>query len=162
MTSFLDVLIRVGSDPMAWAVLAVMAIVAAGSLYKYWVCPLAKANVPYTTEEARSMLNRRVRHPVSYLLVMLLGMGFAIAGLFGLAKGDHKSTLGFLSLAFGLYVILTLPVRLQIKDAELKVIASAEGEPRAIMAGELRQTHRRLMSYELVIFALFAAILLLF
>lgn len=162
MNTFLDVLIRVGSDPMAWAVLGLMAMVGGISLWRYMRCPLTKAKVPLSAEEARKRLDRKTSYPASYFLIMVAGIGLAVMGLFGLAKTDKEGTVGFLLLAVGLYVILTLPVRLQIKDAELRVVAADEGEPRSIMALELRKTHRRLMSYEMSLVVLFFAVLVLF
>lgn len=162
MNDFLDILVRVGSTPMSWGVLALMAAWAMVSVVKYVRCPLVGGRATISPADAETALQRRVRHPLAYLLAMLVGMGLAIAGLFGLAETESKGTLAFFFLAIGLYVILTMPVRLEIKDAEMRVVAAGSQEARSISTQGLRHTHRRLLQYEFGIVALFAAIVLLF
>lgn len=162
MDGFLDILLKVGSDPKGWIVVAVLAVWAGVSIYRVLRCPIANARTEISAEAAHRDLNRRIRHPLSYLLLMLAGMGIAVAGLFGLSNGDEASTIPFFMLAAGLFLILTLPVRMRIQESELRVIAATNPDSRSAFARALRHEHYALLQYELGILALFALILVVF
>ncbi|HEU0222287.1 MAG TPA: hypothetical protein VFR34_08800 [Paracoccaceae bacterium] len=162
MDGFLEILLKVGNDPKSWVVVALLGLWAGASLYRLVKCPIANARIKLSPESAHATLNRRIRHPLSYLVIMLLGMAVAVAGLIGLSKQDDGSTLPFFMLAVGLFVILTLPVRMRIKDAELRVIAAQTEESRAVLAQTLRHEHRALLHYEFGILLLLALVLVMF
>jgi hypothetical protein len=162
MDGFLEILYKVGSEPWSWAVVAALALLAAGSVWRLVRCPIANLRVEVTPESASELLNKRIRHPLSFLVLMLGGMVAAVVGLFRLADPDDGSVLAFFLLSLGLFVVLTLPVRMRIKDAELRVVAAADEARRAVYATTLRHEHRALLLYEFGILAFLALVLLAF
>jgi hypothetical protein len=163
MDGFLEIFIRVGSEPASWLVIGILGLWAGYSVMRLFICPYCNLRIGITAEQARSSLNKRVRHPLSYLFLMLLAMGIAVAGLFGLSAGEEgRGTLSFFLLATGLFLILTLPVRMRIKDAELRVIAAPSPDAQRLHALGLRQEHHTLIQYELGVFLMLVAVLVAF
>ncbi|GIX14339.1 MAG: hypothetical protein KatS3mg118_2298 [Paracoccaceae bacterium] len=162
MHGFLDVLSRVGADPMSWLVIAVLALWVAASAARFAMCRLA-ADRATPEDLARHARRRDGRHRGVFLAGMLGAMGLAIAGLFGLGDAEGpRATLSFFALALGLFLILTLPVRVEIREAEDRFVAAGNPEARSLVAASLRQAHRRLLAYEAGILGLLALIALMF
>lgn len=163
MDGFLEILYKVGAEPWSWAVVVLLAAWAGVSLWKRIVCPIANGHANLTSADAIREMNRKVRHPLSFLVLMIGGMVAAVVGLFGLSKADEGAgTLPFFLLAAGLFVILTLPVRMRIREAELRVRAATNEEGRLALARSLRSEHHALLQYEFGILALIALILVAF
>ncbi|RMF36454.1 MAG: hypothetical protein D6754_11405 [Alphaproteobacteria bacterium] len=170
MHGFLDILVKVGSDWSSWIVVGILALWAGMSFYKKTICPIANCRfgpdcpkfLP-SPEEARGRLERADRRTMLFSLLMLLGVVLAVAGLFGLAQtGAERGTLSFFTLAVGLFLILTVPVRFQIRDNELRVLSATDPELRKALAYDLRLTHWRLLEYEFGILALLTTIIVAF
>lgn len=162
MNSFIDILQRAGSAPAAWIVLGLLGVWTAVSLYRLFRCPIVNANARVTQEEARRRIGAKIRHPLSFLVLMLIGMVMAIIGLFDLSKPDQDPTLGFLMLVTGLFLTSTLPVRERIKDAEYKVVTAAGDDAKSAQVLALRREHRQLLAYELGILVLLSVALIVF
>lgn len=163
MDGFLEILYKVGAEPWSWAVVVLLAAWAGISLWKRMVCPIANGHAQLSAAEAIRDLNRKVRHPLSFLVVMVAGMVAAVVGLFGLSKADEGAgTLPFFLLAAGLFVILTLPVRMRIREAELRVRTATDEDGRQALARALRSEHHGLLQYEFGILALITLILVAF
>ncbi|WP_118132659.1 hypothetical protein [Oceanicella sp. SM1341] len=165
MNGFLEVLQRVGATPASWAIIVIALIWASCSLVKLLICPIANCRMPVgeiAPEEAERQVNQRVRHPLSFLVLMLLGIGLAVAGLFGLASDLHRGTIAFFMLAVGLFLVLTLPMRQRIRDGELRVMAARDMEGRQLMSSNLRHEHRMLLCYEFGALSLLTLTVLLF
>lgn len=162
MHGFLDILTVVGQDPMSWGVVAILAASTAISLIRYYRCPVARLKITQSPEEAEALLEKKVRHPLSFAVVMIIGITMAIVGLFGLANPESAHPLKFLMLVAGLFVVLTWPLRYSIRDSEARVIASRTQEQRLLMQDGLLAVHRQLLSYEFGIIGVIVLTLVVF
>ncbi|QDL92939.1 hypothetical protein FDP22_14795 [Paroceanicella profunda] len=165
MNGFLEVLQKVGATQASWAIIVIALLWGCASLYRMLVCPIANCR-PVTLdlppEEAERQINQRVRHPLSFLVLMLLGIGLSVSGLFGLASDTHRGTIAFFMLVVGLFLILTLPMRQNIRDGELRVMAARDLQARQLMSSSLRHDHRQLLYYEFGGLSLLTLTVLLF
>ncbi len=163
MSLLLDELRSLGANPVAWAAVPVIAGFTLRSYYHWRHCPLLHKTRDLTHEEATEFLRRPQIAGPRYLLLMLAGMGATIAGLALIAKGVG-SALAFYLLVAGVFVIQTEPARLQVREAEYRVLAAqpyGQAAERAAIE-RLDWTNGWLVTLQLVILTATLAFLLAF
>ncbi len=149
-------------DWRAWIVMALVALKAMHSVYLYFRCPVACGRHEPSPEDIAAARAYRFKPPLSYLILMLLGMGLAIGGLYLL--GDSRLgpiALGLLVL--GVFIFSSEPNRLAVQGAMKEVIATtgAEGDANLLARDNLRTAHRARAAIEVVIVAAVGALLFL-
>jgi hypothetical protein len=151
LTNILDVL---GNHPATkWVALA-LALRVLWTVFAWQRCPLAHggAEMKAAAEKAKGGERPMMR----FVLLMLLGIGLAIAGLFRLAADGDAAPFALFVLTGGIYLFTTEPVRRTLIDAQYRVVASAKlaAEEQALSVSMLRDTHVKLVAVEIGILAL--------
>jgi hypothetical protein len=141
-------------DPLTWAAVPALAAFAGHALWHWRTCPLLDRTKHVTLAEAEAAVDQpRIAGP-RFLVLMLLGIAATLAGLSFIAEGIYPTAAFYLLLA-GVFVIQTEPARLQIREAELRVVAAERhGEDaRRIAIERLETLNIWLLSLELAILA---------
>lgn len=146
-------------DPIAWALVGLVAAKALFSLACFTRCPVRRQSRLVDARAAREATNARFVHAPRFLSLMLVGIVLSVGGLYTLSDPE----LGGLALAamvLGVFLMLTEPSQLTIEDATLRVVAArAEGGEAVRFALErLRSAHLGRLGLE---FAFAAALALL-
>lgn len=139
-------LVLLASDPRAWFAVAGLGLIALHSLYIYLRCPLVHGTLRVTPEEARRAVHAERVHSTRYLLLMLTGIGLCLAGMAMVAL-SARTPLALGLVAAGLFLVQTEPLRLNIRDRQLRVVAAQiEGESAVAAAvWRLRGEYRKLI-----------------
>lgn len=138
MNMLIEELQNLGDDPRSWIVVAVMALLAAVSVWRYFNSPLASgAMVPTDAEVAHA---REIRTSIGarFGLLMLGGAAVTVVGLVMIAQGV-RPTLALGMIAAGIVVTQTEPYRLLIREQSRIVTASRDAP-----ADELESARDRL------------------
>ena len=128
-----------GTEPLArWLALA-LALRAAWTLARWRrsaVRAEAAAGPALSPEEAAAIEARREapwRHSARFYVVMVLGIGLALAGLFTLAAQGDAAPGALALLLVGIYLFLTEPVRHAVADARDRLaLTRLRGDPGAV------------------------------
>lgn len=154
MNMLVEELTALADDPVTWAAVPVLGLFAAYSLWHWLHCPVLHRKRRPSLDEARAVVGQpRIAGP-RFLLLMLLGIVATLAGLTFISEGIYPTAAFYLLLA-GVFVIQTEPARLQIREAELRVLAvEAQGETAIRHAMERLETlNIWLVSLQLAILA---------
>lgn len=152
MNMLIDELRAVAADPYAWGAVPVLLAFLLGALWRRRVCPLIHRAAEIGPAEARAAQARPFSAGPRFALLMLAGIAATLAGLTLIEKGTYPTVAFYLLLA-GVFVIQTEPARLQLREAEIRVIA-AEAMPedvREIAVERLETNHLWLISLQGVI-----------
>ena len=149
-------------DWRAWVVLGLVALKALFSVWMYFRCPYACGRRAPTTEEISAAKAYRFTAPQSFLLLMLAGIGLAIAGLY-LLNNPERAPLALGLLVLGGFIFSSEPNRLAVKSAMTDVIATAgdPGEANLLARDSLKDAHRARAFVEVAIVAATAGLLFL-
>ena len=163
MTMLLAELGRLAADPLAWGAIAALAGFTAHALWHWRVCPLVNARAQIDHAQAAAAIARPFVDGPRYLLLMLGGIAATVTGLGFIAEGIYP-TLAFYLLLAGLFVIQTEPARREIREAELRVVASEfeTEEARETTLSRLRSAHLWLVGLHVLLLVGAAAALLAF
>ncbi|MEM7176668.1 MAG: hypothetical protein AAF503_03090 [Pseudomonadota bacterium] len=137
-----------------WAAIALLAGLGIWALMNRIMCPLAKGACNASVEDARAALSKRIFAGPRFLLTMLLAITATIVGLKLIYVGSQPGVAVFLIIA-GLVVMQTEPIRLSIKEAQNRVVASSvEGvDSQAAAVEYLRGRHHWLVGVHFIILA---------
>lgn len=154
----IEELSMLAGDPVAWGAVPLLAVFCIYSLVHWWRCPLIHRTQHISLEEAANVVGKPVIAGPRFGLLMLAGVAATLAGLSFIAEGI-RPTLAFYLLIAGVFVIQTEPARLQIREAEARVVtASAVGEePARIAVERLETTNIWLISLQ---FSMLAAVVI--
>ncbi|MEM9012253.1 MAG: hypothetical protein AAGE18_13570 [Pseudomonadota bacterium] len=161
------ILERLSTHPVTWACFALLLLRLGLTVGKRAVCPLARGESQKIVNDdlrsqAQAALQKGIRHPVSFLVIMLLGIGMAVGGLFKLARLEDAGIMPFAMFVIGIFIILTQPLREGIRDSEQRVIINS-GTPKHDLAVDgLRASHRKLRMTEFGLIATLGAVLVIF
>ncbi len=133
MTSLIDELHRLASDPIAWGAVPILAAFALYALWHWRSCPLLHRTAHITLAEAEGVVGKPYIAGPRFLLLMLAGIAATVAALTLIAEGIYP-TLAFYLLVAGVFVIQTEPARLQLREAEMRVVAAEAIGPEAMQA----------------------------
>lgn len=152
MERLIGELVSLAGDPRAWFVVAGLVAITGHSFYTYLRCPLVRGLDTIAPERARAAVHAERVHSTRYLVLMLLGIGLAVAGTAMIAL-SIRSPLALVMIAAGLFLTQTEPVRLNIRDRQLRVVASEIEGPEAREAAieRLRTEYRHLTLINLVL-----------
>ncbi len=156
-------LVALANDPRAWFAVAGLGAITLHSIISYRLCPLIHNKANITPQAAREAVNARYAHSTRFLLLMLAGIAAALSGMAMIAMGTHPPiALGLI--AGGVFLIQTEPLRLNIRDRQLRVVASQiEGpEAQASAVNRLRGEYSKLMLTNVALTAAVAIYLLAF
>lgn len=156
-------LAELSRDPRAWAVAALVSLKAAHSIYLYLRCPVMRGVAEPTAEVIAAARAYRFRPTPRYLAMMLGGMALAIGGLYMINSAAYGA-LALGCLVLGVFIFMTEPHRLFVREAIMAVFAteSEEGEASALARDRLRGAHRARAATEALIVAGVLAMLFFF
>lgn len=123
MNMLIDELRMLAGDPLAWGAVPVLLAFAGWSVWHWWTCPLIARTAHISRAEALAVLGKPYFAGPRYFLLMVAGIVATVAGLTFIARGINP-TLAFYLLLAGVFVIQTEPARLQLREAEYRVVAS--------------------------------------
>ncbi len=133
MNSLIDELHRLASDPIAWGAVPILAAFAIYAIWHRYSCPLLHRTAHITLEQAEKVVGKPHFAGPRYLILMLAGIAATVAALTLISEGIYP-TLAFYLLVAGVFVIQTEPARLQLREAEMRVVAAE------VMGPEARQS----------------------
>lgn len=153
----------VSESPLAWSVLAILAVFGIASAWRWSRCPILAGTMVATPEAARAITIEGEDTGPRFFLTMLAGIAVTIAGITLIANGIRPA-LAFCLLVAGVFVIQTEPARLQLREAERRALAAtAEGGAALEDArAQLRTGHIWLFAINLLIVLAVTAGLLAF
>jgi len=163
MEGLIGELAALASNPYAWIVVGGLALVAMHSLVSYLRCPLVHGTGDISPELARAAVDAERVHSTRYLVLMLLGIGLAVAGTAMVALSARPPVaLGMI--AAGLFLTQTEPLRLNIHGHQLRVVAARIEDDTACETaiGRLRGEYQRLVVTNTLLAAAVAIYLLAF
>ena len=133
MNMLIEELQGLAADPRSWIVVALMAILAGVSVFKFFRCPHAAGTYAPTDEEVEAARSAGAAIGPRFGLMMLVGIGMTLAGLFMIA-GGVRPTLALALMVVGIVVIQTEPYRLQIRE-QIRAVIAARDAPAATVDG---------------------------
>ncbi|MBY8975723.1 hypothetical protein KHP62_07895 [Rhodobacteraceae bacterium NNCM2] len=137
---------------MTWAAVALLAVMGVTAYMNRVMCPYAKGDCHATVDEARQALSRRIFAGPRFFLTMVSGVAVTVVGLSLIYKNLYPG-LGFFLTILGLVVMQTEPIRLQIREAQNRVVAASTmgGEALQNAVETLRGKHQWLVGIHFVI-----------
>ncbi|MEO0621148.1 MAG: hypothetical protein AAFU49_12745 [Pseudomonadota bacterium] len=152
MTMLIDELRQLAANPFTWASVPVLLAFLLYALYRRRCCPLLHRTLTITPEQARASADQPYTAGPRFALLMLVGIVATIASLKLIADGTYP-TLAFYLLVAGVFVIQTEPVRLRLREAETRVIASElyDEDVREVAIDRLETNHLWLITIQVVI-----------
>lgn len=123
MNLFVDELRALADNPVAWGAVPALALFATYSVIAWRKCPLLHRTAHISEAEAKAVLDRPQIAGPRFLILMVVGIAATVAGLSLIAEAIYP-TLAFYLLLAGVFVLKTEPVRLQIREAEFRVVAA--------------------------------------
>ncbi len=150
-------------NPVAWAILAAVAIKAAVSTVEFLRCPYVNHVDAISAEQARAELSRRTLHNPRFLVAMSAALTLTIGGLYA-ARAPELATWALGAIVAGVFLLLVAPSQLQIADGRLRVAATrAEGGAALSFAADrLRRAHLERLGIEIAFAAAFALLVVVF
>ena len=152
MNMLIEELQGLAADPRSWVIVALMGLVAAASLFRLLRCPHVNGTYRPNDQEVDTARQSGTQIGPRFGLMMLVGAGLTVAGLFMIA-GGIRPTLALGLMVVGIVVIQTEPYRLQIREQMRAVIASRDA-PAAVLDGardRLRGNQRALVMTNMVL-----------
>lgn len=141
------------SDWRAWLVAALVTLKALYSAFSYFRCPISAGVSEITPEMTASAKTYQIKPPVSYLLVMLIGIGLAVGGLYMLHDAQY-GPLALGAMTIGTFIFITEPSRIFVNSAKQGVFAAVDDPEASHLArGRLRGAHMERAIYEIAIAA---------
>lgn len=163
MDMLIDELVSLANDPRAWFAVLGLALATAHAFWAYRTCPMSRADFSVTPEIARQTVHGARNHSPRFVALMLVGIVATVAGMAMISQGI-KPPIALGLIAGGLFLVQTEPLRMQIRDRELRVIA-AQDQPEEVQKGELerlQREHQNLLLTNLGLTLAVAAYLLIF
>lgn len=154
MNMLIEELQNLAADPRSWAIVGLMAVIAAISVARLWFCPYIAGTYQPSDEEVREARATGTQIGARFGLMMLVGAALTLTGLFMIA-GGIKPTIALGLMVVGIVVSQTEPYRLQIREQQRVVVASRDA-PDAVIVGardRLRGNQRSLALTNLVLLA---------
>ncbi|MEM9146277.1 MAG: hypothetical protein AAGC57_08775 [Pseudomonadota bacterium] len=142
MNMLIDELRAIAATPLSWGAVLLLMTFLLYSIYHRWACPLMHNKAEISATEAQEARDRPFSAGPRFGLFMIAGITAAVAGLSLIGEGTYP-LVSFYLLVAGVFTIQTEPVRLQIREAELRVIASETigGDVKQVALERLDTTH---------------------
>lgn len=163
MSMLIDELQRLADDPRSWIVVAIMALVAARSLFLFLRCPYASGTIVIDDDAVRHARENPFTPGARFGVMMVLGVSLTLLGLFMLYRGIHP-TISLAAMAMGILIVQTEPARLRIRENIERIIANRDADE-AFVGGarhRLKISHQELTVMNVVVLAALTAGLLVF
>ncbi|MGB0507870.1 MAG: hypothetical protein ACPGGK_16915 [Pikeienuella sp.] len=136
METLFNSLSDLGSNPVAWAVVGLVALKALGSIWMVVKCPIQCGTRKIQQEEAKAKAEGQFNPPLSMLWLTLAGIGLAVAGLYMISEPD-SGPLALGMLVVGVFIFMTEPSRLRVTASMRGVFAATlEGAEAVSLARE--------------------------
>lgn len=163
MNMLIEELENLSTDPLAWIVVAIMAILSLIAMVQYMRCPLGRGIATITDEQTRAAQNNQNKIGPRFGLMMMGAMALAVTGLFMIADGVN-TVLALILVIVGIVLIQTEPARLRIRDQTTQVLAyrDAPEQAQADARYRLRAGYRELAARNFALLAGVVAALLAF
>ncbi|MGB0411396.1 MAG: hypothetical protein ACPGFA_07395 [Pikeienuella sp.] len=141
-----------GDDWRAWVVAGLVTLKAVVSVYFLMRCPVQNGTYQVPRELAVKSAEFKFNAPLSYLGMMLLGIGLAIGGLY-LLNDPHWGPLALGVVVIGVFIFMTEPSRLRVNNSRIAVFAAslANEEAVALARDDLRDAQKQRAMFELTI-----------
>ncbi len=160
MEMIVESVAALSSDWRAWVVAALVGLKALHSLYVSVRCPIMLGKATITDDMIAAGRSYRMKPPLSFLFIMLIGLGLAIGGLYLLNNATHgPRALGVL--VIGIFIFTTAPLRLTVEATRMEVYG-AIGSPEdgeALARDRLQSVYRGRAAVEMGIAAVVLAML---
>ncbi|MEM7522756.1 MAG: hypothetical protein AAF360_03165 [Pseudomonadota bacterium] len=148
------------NDWRAWVVAGLISLKAIVSIFFYFRCPVVRGVAEIDETMIATGKSYRLNPPFSFAILMLLGMGLAIAGLYKL----YDSSIGPIALGaivVGVFLFLTEPTRLFVNASKMEVFATTGGseEANGLARDRLRSAHLERAGFEIATAAAVLAVL---
>jgi len=111
------------ANPYAWLVAGALGLLTLHSLVRYLRCPLVHRTATIAPEDARAAVEAERVHSPRHLALMVLGIALAVGGM-AMVASSVRPPLALALIAAGLFLTQTEPLRLNIRDRQLRVIAA--------------------------------------
>ncbi len=163
MNMLIDELHALAEDPRSWAVVAVMLLFAAHSLFAVLRCPYVRGVADISDAEVVDAKANPFEPGARFALMMVAGIALTIVGLFMIASGT-KPTIALAAMVAGIVCIQTEPARLRIRESKQRIVARRDApvEVMAIEQDRLHGSHRELAITNFLIIAALVAALMAF
>ena len=160
MTALIETLQQASTNPNAWAVVGLIAIVTAVSIYKWRTCPYLCHTKDISQEQAVAQVDEPFVAGPRFVIVMLAGIAAMIAGL-TLIHWQVYPALALLMIALGVFLVQTEPALLRIRESTERLIAAQAQGPEHVSAAEERLRYAHLGMVTANVILLLAVILAL-
>ena len=160
METLIDSLSTLGADWRAWVVAGFISVKAMISFYYLMRCPVQCGKFDISRELAVKSAAFKFNAPLSYLVMMLLGIGLAVGGLY-LLDNPRLGPLALGIIVIGVFIFMTEPSRLRVNNSTIAVYAASLGseETASLARDDLRDAQKQRAMFELTIaVALMAAL----
>lgn len=127
---------ELGSNPIAWVVVGLVALKALGSIWMVVKCPIQCGTRKIQRAEAETKAEGQFNPPISMLFVTLAGIGLTVTGLYMISDAE-SAALALGMLVVGIFIFMTEPSRLRVTASMRGVFAATlEGEEAVMLARE--------------------------
>ena len=151
------------SMPVAWVILAAVALRAAWSVVSFFKCPLLRHIEAIDAATARAMAaDPHVRSP-RFLATMLVGLALSIGGLYAL-RTPEAGPLALAAIVFGVFLLIVEPSRLSVEENTRRAAAARlEGPDAVAFATErLRASHVERLAIEIAMATVLALLVAMY
>lgn len=154
MEMLIGSLSTLGDDWRAWVVAGLVSLKAVISIYYLIRCPVQNGTFEVPRELAVKSAEFKFNPPLTYLGMMLLGIGLAVGGLY-LLNHPHWGPLALGIVVIGVFIFMTEPSRLRVNNSRIAVFAATlSGDDAADLArDDLRDAQKQRAMFELTIAA---------
>ena len=160
MTALIETLHQASANPYAWAVVCLIALVAAISVYKWRTCPYLCHTADISQEQSQAQVDRPFVAGPRFVIVMLAGIAAMVVGLTLVSRQVYPA-LALLMIAVGVFAVQTEPALLQIRESVKRLIAAQVQGLDQVAAAEERLRYAHLWLVTANITLLLAVILAL-
>jgi hypothetical protein len=127
---------ELGSNPVTWVVVGLVALKALGSIWMVVKCPIQCGTRKIKEAEAISKTEGQFKPPLSMLWITSAGIALAVAGLY-LISDPVRAPLALGMLVVGVFIFMTEPSRLRVTSSMRGVFAATlEGAEAVTLARE--------------------------
>jgi hypothetical protein len=151
------------SMPVAWGIVAVVALRAGWSLVSFFRCPVLRHADAIDAATARAMAaDPHVRSP-RFLATMVVGLALSIGGLYAL-RTPEAGPLALAAIVFGVFLLIVEPSRLSVEENSRRAAAARlEGPDALAFATErLRASHLERLAIEIAMAALLGLLVVIY
>ncbi|MEM0988456.1 MAG: hypothetical protein AAGK00_06205 [Pseudomonadota bacterium] len=163
MSMLIEELQQLASNPWAWGVVAVLAVLAGQAVVQFLACPYASGKAKIGDAEMAEARRGSFVPSARFAMTMVGGALLTMTGLFMIAQGISPAiALG--ALVAGVMIIQTEPSRLDIREQTYAVIAHRDA-PHDVLEGHrgrLRSSQRQLALTNVLIVAAVTAAMFVF